>query len=158
MLRALAKLIRKRHRVVDLSRGQDRQAFIEALGEANIYIFAALVSDGLEAATFTQEELLAELEQATSHMNSSDGFAPFVYEQSGVTRLPFFSTMEHAQTFCGEYSKERNRIFAFQTLTVTGATLASVAAAANELVLNDKTDKILVLSDDDVALLLNRWG
>src|SRR5205823_2967495 len=116
----------KRDRLSALIRQSDRQAFVRALIEADVTVLAALQSDGLDVATFTQEALLAEIERAAKHLSERDSFEPFLYRSGDTRCLPFFSTADHAETFCGDYSKERNRVFPFQTLTVRGSVLASL--------------------------------
>ena len=153
MFRALAKLFGKRDRLSTLSRQSDRRGFIRALVEADITVLAALQSEGLDAATFTQEELLAEIERAAKDLSERDSFEPFVY-RSGETRcLPFFSTADHTQTFCGEYSKERNRVFPFQTLAVRGSVLVSLLPGCDALVLNPRSADEYVLSEADMRHL-----
>jgi hypothetical protein len=153
MFQALAKLFGKRDRLSALSRQADRTGFIHALIEADVTVLPALQSEGLDAATFTQEELLAEIEKAAKDLNERDSFEPFVY-RSGETRcLPFFSTSEHAQTFCGEYSKERNRVFPFQTLGVRGSVLVSLLPGCDALVLNPRSADEYVLSQADMRHL-----
>jgi hypothetical protein len=153
VFRALGKLFGKRDRLSALSGQPDRRAFIRALVEADVTVLAALRSEGLDAATFTQEALLAEIERAAKDLSERDNFQPFLYRSSDSQRLPFFSTPGHAQTFCGEYSKERKRVFPFQTLTVRGSMLASLLPGCDALVLNPGTADEYVLSETDIRLL-----
>jgi hypothetical protein len=118
-----------------------------------VIVLAALQSDGLDAATLTQEGLLAEIERAAKDLSERDGFDPFLYRSEDTRCLPFFSTAHHAQTFCGEYSRERNRVFPFQTLTVRGSVLASLLPGCDVLVLNPWSADEYVLSDIDIRLL-----
>lgn len=74
-----------------------------------------------------------------------DGFAPFVYEQEGRRRLPF------AQAFVSESSKERNRVYPFQSLGVRGSLLAQLLPACDLLVMNDRSPDEVVLSGSDSA-------
>jgi hypothetical protein len=153
MFRALAKLFGKRDRLSALSRQSDRRSFIRALVGADVTVLAALQSEGLDAATFTQEELLAEIEKNAKDLNERTNFEPFVY-WSGETRcLPFFSSPDHAQTFCGEYSKERHRVFPFQALGVRGEVLVSLLPGCDALVLNAMSADEYVLSEADMRLL-----
>ncbi len=113
----LRKLFGSRPTVEQLASGGDREAFLRALGETDIFVIAAMEGDGLDPSAMTKEQLLAEIERAAKDLNErQDGFAPFVYERNGRRRLPFFTSNDHAQTFVGEYSKERNRVYPFQLL------------------------------------------
>ena len=116
-------------------------------------VLAALQSEGLDAATFTQEDLLAEIERAAKDLSERDNLEPFLYRSGDTRCLPFFSTGDHAQAFCGEYSKERNRVFPFQSLTVRGPVLASLLPGCDVLVLNPRTADEYVLSEADMRLL-----
>ena len=55
------------------------------------------------------------------------------------TSLPFFTSHDHAQTFVGEYTKERNRVYPFQMLGVKGSLLAQMLPATDILVMNDRS-------------------
>lgn len=116
-------------------------------------VLAALQSEGLDAVTFTHEDLLAEIERAAKDLSERDSFEPFLFRSGDTRCLPFFSTADHAQAFCGEYSKERNRVFPFQTLTVRGSVLASLLSGCDALVLNPRTTDEYVLSEADLRLL-----
>jgi hypothetical protein len=153
VFRTLARLFAKRDRLSAQSRQSDRRAFLRALVEAEETVLAALQSEGLDAATFTQEDLLAEIERAANELSERDSFAPFLYQSDDTRCLPFFSTPEHAQTFCGEYSKERKRVFPFQALTVRGSVLASLLPGCDALVLNPGTPEEYVFSEADMRHL-----
>jgi hypothetical protein len=119
-----------------------------------VTVLAALQSKGLDATTFTQECLLAEIERVAKDLSERESFEPFLYQSGDLQCLPFFSTADHAQTFCGQYSKERNRVFPFQTLTVRGSLLASLLPACDVLVLNPGTGDEYVLSETDMSFLV----
>ena len=89
--------------------------------------------------------------------NERQGFQPFVYEAEGRRRLPFFTTNEHAQTFVGEYSRQRNRVYSFQVLTVKGSLLAELWPACDVLVMNDGSGDELELADQDVKAFRRTW-
>jgi len=158
VFRTLSKLFGKRDRLSALSRQPDRRPFIHALGESDVIVFAALQSEGLDPATVTEENLIAEIEKAVKDLNERQGFEPFLYLSGDSKCLPFFSTVDYAEIFCGEYSKQRNRVFPFQTLTVRGAVLVSLLPGCNALVLNPRSSEEYVLSEADMKLLLEKWG
>jgi len=118
-----------------------------------VIVLAALESEGLDATTLTQEAVLAEIEKALKDSSGPRSFEPFLYESRGAHLLPFFSTPDHAQTFCGEYSKERNRFFPFLTLTVYGSTLVSLLRGCDAIVLNPRTADEYTLSEADMRFL-----
>jgi hypothetical protein len=128
---------------------------IRTLLEAKVIVLAALQGEGLDPATLTEQELLAEIERAAKDLRERDSFEPFLYRSGDTLCLPFFSSSKHAETFCGEYAKERNRVFPFQTLTIRGPVLASLLPAADVLVLDPKTADEYVLSDADKRLLVD---
>ena len=136
----------------------DRDAFLHQLGDLDIFIIAAMQSDGIDPNGMTQEQLLAEVERAAKDLSEREGFEPFVYDRGGQRRLPFFTSNTHAQTFAGEYSKERNRVYPIQLLGVKGSLLAQVLPACDVLVMNDRSADEVVLSDDDAATIRQMWG
>jgi hypothetical protein len=144
----LRKLFGKPSAIEQLARGGDRDAFLRQLGDTVIFVIGAVEGDGLDASTMTQEQLLAEIERAAKDLSErQDGFAPFVYERNGRRRIPFFTSQAHAETFVGEYSKERNRFYPFQLLGIKGSLLAQLLPACDDLVMNDSTDAEVVLSE-----------
>ena len=155
MFRFLAKFFGRRDRLTALSRQSDRRAFVRALFEADIFVLALLQSKGLDAASLTQEELLAEIEKELKAYNEQEhkGIHPFIYRIGDLECLPFFSTQAYAQIFCGEYSKERNRVFPFHVLGVSGSVLVRTLAGCGSLVLNARSADEYVLSEADVQLL-----
>lgn len=155
----LRKLFGGRPTVEQLARRGDREAFLRALGESDVFVIAAIEGDGLDPSSMTKEQLLAEIERAAKDLNErQDGFAPFVYERNGRRRLPFFTTNDHAQTFVGDYSKERNRVYPFQLLGVKGSLLAQLLPACDDLAMNDRTEAEVVLPETDVSAMQRMWG
>lgn len=144
----------------EMARAGDRDAFARRLGESDVFVIAAVEGEGLDPATMTPEQLLAEIERAGKDLaERQDGFEPFVYESpEGQRRLPFFTDDQHAQTFVGEYSKERNRVYPFQLLGVRGSVLAQLLPACDALVMNDRTLDEVELSDADAEAISRVWG
>ena len=136
----------------------DRDAFLRQLGEQDIFIIAAMQGDGIDPKGLNREQLLAEIERAANDLSDDKPCEPFVYERSGQRRLPFFTSNDYAQTFVGEYSKERNRVYPFQLLGVKGSLLAQVMPACDVLVMNDRSADEVELSDDDAAAIRRMWG
>ena len=157
MLRAVRNLFGKSTGMPASSPIVDRDALLQRLGEQDIYIIAAMQGDGIDPKGMTKEQLLAEIERAAKDLNERKGFEPLVYEKDGVRRLPFFTSNDHAQTFAGDYSKQRNRVYPFQLLGVKGSVLTQVLPACDVLVMNDRSADELILSKDDIATI-GRWG
>jgi hypothetical protein len=157
-LKALARSFSRRDGLDELSRGADRRAFIRALGETDVTVFAALTDEGLDPETLTPELLYAHIEKGARESSESTGFEPFVYEVNGRRRLPFFTTLDLAKKFGGEYSRERNRVFGFNGLGIKASTLARLAPLCDVLVMNDKSGKALELTAEDGRLLQEMWG
>ena len=157
MLRVIRKLFGKSTAASAPVSAADRDAFFRRLGDSDIFIIAAMQSDGIDPEGMTQEQLLAEIERAAKDLNERQDFEPFVYEKDGVRRLPFFTSDDRAQTFVGEYSRERNRVYPFQLLGVKGSLLARVLPAADVLVMNDRSADEVELSEDDAAAIRRMW-
>lgn len=121
---------------------------------SDVFVIAAMLSEGLDAATFTQEDLLAELERVARDLSErEDGFDAFTYERDGSSCLPFFSSQGHCQIFCSEYAKRANRVFPFQVLGIKGSLLATCSRGVERLILNDSTPDERPLSDSEKRLL-----
>jgi hypothetical protein len=154
MFNLLRRLVGRRDALVDAGRRTSGADFVRAVVSADVFVIAAMQSEGLDAATFTQEQLLVELERVVRDLNDREGgFEVFVYERDGASRLPFFSSQEHCQTFCGEYSKRAGRVFPFQLLGVKGSVIAPFSKSFHLLVLNDWTPDERPLSDEEMQLL-----
>ena len=159
MARLLDKLLGRRSSIESLATGSDRDAFLRQLGMTDIFVIAAFQSDGLDPSAVTADELLAEIEAAAKDLSErEEGFLPFVYEREGRLRLPFFTADDHAQTFVGEYCKERNRVFPIQLLGVKGSVLVQLLPSCDDLVMNDGTCAEYVLPQADVVALRQIWG
>ena len=98
------------------------------------------------------------MERAAKDLSEDRDREPFVYERNGQRRLPFFTSIDYAQTFVGEYSKERNRTYAFQFLGVKGSLLVRLLPTCDVLVMNDRSADEVVLSDDDATALRRIWA
>ena len=154
MLNVFRKLVARRDPLVAAGRRNTGADFVRAVGAADVLVIAAMQSEGLDAATYTPEQLLAELERAARDLNDrADGFEVFVYHRDGRSCLPFFSSQEHCKIFCGEYSKRANRVFPFQVLGVKGSVVAACAKNIESAVLNDWTPDERPLSDAEMRLL-----
>ena len=141
-------------RLSDVGKRSPGEAFVNAITAADVYIIAAMQSDGLNAETFTKEELLAEVERAARDLHERrSGFEPFVYQRDGVRCLPFFSTQGLCEVFCGKYSKRRNRVFPFQVLKIKGIGVAQCSSAADRIILNDSTPHERLLSDEEKRIM-----
>ena len=132
---------------------QNKENFISSLTKSSIILISAMDSEGLDPAQTTKEELLAQIERAAKTMSENRSVRPFVYYDNGCQLLPFFATREHAQEFCGNYSKECNRIFPFQLLTVSGNLLQDMLSEEHTLVLNPRTNDEYKFSELDNRLL-----
>lgn len=154
MLNLLRKLVGRRDALVDAGRRSSSADFVRVIGSADVFVIAAMQNEGLDAATVTPEQLLAEIERVARDLSEREGgFKVFTYDRDGASCLPFFSSQAHCQTFCGEYSKRANRVFPFQLLGVKGSVIASCSQGVDRLVLNDWTPDERLLSDEETRLL-----
>jgi hypothetical protein len=64
----------------------------------------------LDAATFTQEQLLELIEQEAKEL-SGDQLEPWILEVGGKKQLPAFSSQKKMQAFSARMSKELNKVF-----------------------------------------------
>jgi hypothetical protein len=137
------------------------EAFLRELADLDIFVIAGTQGEGIDAGTMTKEQLLTEIRRALERdrENQQKGYTLFVYSVAGKRRLPFFTSNEHAQRFCGEYSKVRKRVFPFTVLQVKGTFLGKVApSSCDVVVLNDKSSNERVLSDVEMTAARRMWG
>ena len=158
MFEAFKRLFGRRDKVSRLAHGTDRRAFVDAFVSSDVVVMAALHGDGIDPSQFTQEQILAEIERSARDLAEDRQREPFVYVRDGVRRLPVFTSMENAQRFGGEYCRQRNRMFAFQTLQVSGDTVRGLIPACDVVVLNDACADEYVLSEADIELLRSAAG
>lgn len=106
-------------RFLELIAGKDdleRVASRDDLGQLNAYLrtrrlwIPRMPRRFLDAATFTQEELL-ELLRVEAEELSEEPFEPWVLELDGKRRLPAFSSQKKMIVFSGEISKRLDRVF-----------------------------------------------
>lgn len=155
MLRAIRKLFGQPQSSSDVD------AFVRDLGNADVFVIAATRSEGIDANKLTKDNLLAAIREAMERdqEDQKNGYSLFVYVENGQRRLPFFTSNDHAQTFCGEYSKQRDRVFPFMLLGVKGSFLGkSTAEMCDVVVMNDKSPDERALSADEVAAARRMWG
>jgi type III secretion system (T3SS) SseB-like protein len=149
VLNAIRKLLGKKNAA---SPGSPQEGLLGELAASTVWVFAAMQGDGLDAKSMTPEQLLAELRRAAEELARQQEFAPFVYERDGQSRLPFFTSEDHAQVFAGEYAKERNRVYPFEMLGVKGALLPKLSTLSDVLVMNDRSPDEVVLTPGDLGL------
>jgi hypothetical protein len=152
MLDLLWKLVgRKKSSASD----ESRAAFIRELGKTELFFLRALHGDGIPTNELTKERLLAEFRREMEAARDKEGFRTFVYERNGNRVLPFFTSEEKAQMFCGEYSKQQNRVYPFQVVSISPITTPVVVMVllvnGDVLILNDRCPDESVISTSDKA-------
>jgi hypothetical protein len=152
MLNGLRKLFAKR-----APPQSAREIFLAKLRDADVFIIARMQGDGIDPKSLTKEQLLSEIRLAAKDLNERQSFQPFIYDADGGRRAPFFMTNDHAQKFCGEYSKERNRVYPFQLLGVKGSLLATLIPACDFLVANDRSVDEIVFPVAEIAAAKRMW-
>lgn len=71
----------------------------------------------LDAATFTQDELLQLIKEESEEL-ASDHMSLWVLDLEGKKRLPVFSSHKKMQEFSGKISKKLNQVFALGCVEV----------------------------------------
>lgn len=134
--------------------------FIESLGAAPIFVIAATQSEGIDARTITQEQLLNATREALERdrEDRKKGQALFTYAAGEQQRLPFFTSNDHAVKFIGEYSKERHRVFPFMLLQARGRFLGKIKPESGiVVVMNDKTADERILTQAELSIANRLW-
>jgi hypothetical protein len=108
----IAKILEKLTGKDDL----ERVAYKEDLAVLNAYLKKRPVfvpqrpKRFLDAATFTQEQLLEQIRKDSEHL-ASDQFEPWILELDGKKRLPVFSSQDRMQAFASRISQDMNKVF-----------------------------------------------
>lgn len=71
----------------------------------------------LDAATFTQEELMEQIRQDSKQLGS-DQFEPWILEVDGKMRLPIFSSQERMQAFAAKLSQDMNKVISLGCISI----------------------------------------
>lgn len=156
MLKIFRKLFPKSKAPVPST--SDRDAFLRQLADADIFILAAMQSEGIDPNGMTKEQLLEEIRRGVEDLDTREAFAPFVYDFNEERRLPFFMSEAHAHKFIGKYSMLHNRVYPFQMLGIKGALLLQALSACDALVMNDGSEDEVVFSSDDMQAARRIWA
>lgn len=101
----------------------ERVAYKEDLGLLNDYLKTRRLfipkrpMRFLDAATFTQEELMELIEQESKELGG-DRFELWVLDVDGKKRLPAFSSQKKVQEFSGKMSTRLNKVFSLGCIEV----------------------------------------
>ena len=158
MFGAIRRLFGNSDTPAPASSTQSAELLLRQLGQLQIYIIAEMQSEGIDPAGLTKEQLLEEIGRAAKDLNERQSFRPFIYEAAdGQRRLPFFTDMQHAEVFVGEYSKQKNRVFPFQMLGIKGSLLGQMIPACDVLVMDDQSPDEIEFAGDDLEVARNAW-
>jgi hypothetical protein len=150
----LGSLFRRRDPLTQSARGADREGFAKVFATSTVQFLCVpqRFSQGLPADA-SQEQILAQLEEAAQDLAANRDVTPFSYEDNGRRRLPVFSTMELGLEFAKWYALRTRRLIPIQTLGVQGAAIVPAFANCDDVVLNDRTAFEYVLSAVDMTYL-----
>jgi hypothetical protein len=123
---------------------EDRSAFLRNLKGTDIFVIVGSLTEGFDPTDMTSQQLLDRIKHEAEQLSALKEFIPSVYTKHGQTRLPFFTSMDHAQTFAAVYSKEHNRVFPLQMIGASASLLGNLASTGATIVMNDS-------SPDEVA-------
>lgn len=113
-------------RILEKLTGKDdleRVAYKEDLGLLNEYLKTRrlLIPKRplrfLDAATFTQNELMELIEQESKELGG-DRFELWVLEVDGKRRLPAFSSQKRMEAFSGKMSQHLNKVFSLGCIEI----------------------------------------
>ena len=71
----------------------------------------------LDAATFTQDELLEQIRKDSEQL-ASDQFEPWILEIDGKRRLPVFSSQKRMTAFSSTVSQQMNKVFSLGCVSI----------------------------------------
>jgi hypothetical protein len=154
MLNKLKKIIGTPDALPRLAKNDCPESFIHELCESQVFVIAKGDYDNGLPPDSSRSKIMAILEKEAVRINMQQSFEMYTYESDGVYHLPFFTDQERAQEFCHALAEERQRIFPFTVLGVSGQMLAKYAETRLEIIMNDKTANQYILSEKDRALLI----
>jgi hypothetical protein len=143
--------------VVRLGRGEDRRAFVAALGDAELWLLSLRLDAALDA-PLTREQLLALKEANAKDLSERTEFSPFTYPRDGRRCLPVFSSLDFAQEFLGLLSDEVDRVVPFQAVSMKGRALREVLLSAEQVAINARTRHERMLGGEDLRLIAENWA
>lgn len=154
MLSVLKKISLFADPLTKLARKGNPEVFIHELCRSRIYVIAkGNYDDGLPKDT-SATKIMTIMDKEATRINMQNSLEIYVYTEDDKNTLPFFSSSENAEIFCGAMSKKYNRIFPFTVLTVSGQALCKYATAHLDIVMNDKTSQRYPMNGKERALLL----
>ncbi|MCP4249779.1 MAG: hypothetical protein GY778_22275 [bacterium] len=153
MIGFLKRLFTKQPALIALASGEDAASFVNALGSVEITLLGALHGNGLDRESSAEENLLAEIERATADLVARKTFSPFCYEDEGVTLLPFFTSHESTELFCGAFCGREDRLFQFPAFVLNVSVLAHCVDECDSVVMDPQSDNEFVLTTDHLNAL-----
>jgi hypothetical protein len=124
----------------------EEQARIKRLPHTELFLLAALEGFGLDPATLTREQLLAEVERAARSFRACERHDPFVYRLGEQRRLPVFTNEERMHRFTARFCKESGRIYPFQHFSAPGSALTRWLVHCDAVVVDDASPDELVVA------------
>ena len=149
----LSRMFKRRDWLTKASRSGDPEAFVRVLMESDIWLLLAQDGEGIDPASLTAENLVAEMERQVKELAERQDFPVFMYGDGRLTAVPFFSSEAMAEPFVGEFCRARNRVIGFQSISVKGATLLSLLNEADRFVINDGSNDGRALTEEEMAIL-----
>lgn len=140
----------------DHAKAQRNQEFAEALAASGGFLVATPDVEGLPLADCTSEKLLEAVEKAAARLKDRQTFTPFRYENQGMALLPFFTTQEKAEAFCGAYCSREETLFQFPMRAADASVLTYWIGAYpdHSLILDPQDDDEILLTPAQVGLLV----
>lgn len=72
----------------------------------------------LDAASFTQEQLMAQIKADAAQLSDDTRFEPWILEVDGKKHLPVFSSQKKMEAFSSKMSQELNQVFSLGCIAI----------------------------------------
>ncbi|MFK5922668.1 MAG: SseB family protein [Verrucomicrobiota bacterium] len=148
-MRKLLKRLFTGKRLIDYAHESEVDIFVDHFLGTTFYLAGLEEQEGLQT-DFDEVELLAYIE---SYMNfDPDDFSP-MFASHDSHALAIFTTMENRELFTGSYSKQRDRVFAFQTIDLSGEALSALFESVEGVVVNPGSNEEFRLTEEQMNAL-----
>ena len=143
-------------RLIDYAQSDKPEEFVDELLRVQLHLVGLADQPGLDPDAVTEDTLLAYIEEHSKF--EDEDFSPMTLDHEGGEAVLVFSTEEHRETFTAMFTRQADRVFAFQTATIDGDGLPAIAAQVSAMMLNPGSSESHTLTPEQFRLLQSRHG
>ena len=87
-------------------------------------------------------EVMDEIKRDVEALNKNNGITPWVTRKDNDLVMPIFSSLKNAQLFAQNYVREKNEIYSFPMVSISGENFLKLDFENVKVILNYKTDYV----------------